>query len=173
MSETTKQNPEFVISRVFDAPRELVWKAHTECQHLQHWWGSKGFKMTSCKLDFRPGGTFLYCLSSPAGQQMWGKFVYREIVALEKLVFINSFSDAAAGITRHPMSATWPLEMLNTSTFSEQDGRTTLTIRSTPHNASEEERQTFEAGMSGMEQGFGGTFAQLDEYLKSLRSDNR
>jgi uncharacterized protein YndB with AHSA1/START domain len=49
---------EFVITRTFDAPRDLVWRAFTEAEHLKHWWGPKGFKMLSCKLDLRPGGIF-------------------------------------------------------------------------------------------------------------------
>src|ERR1041385_1556257 len=80
-NETAAAVKEFVISRVFDAPRDLVWKAFTECEHLMHWWGPKGFKMVSCKMDFRPGGIFHYCLESPDGQKMWGKFIYREIKA--------------------------------------------------------------------------------------------
>src|SRR3954465_11026908 len=100
----------FVTSRTFDAPRELVWKAWSERARLMEWFGPKGFKMPAAKLDFRPGGSFHYCLEAPNGQEMWGKFVYREIVSPEKIVLVNSFSDEAGGITRHPMSATWPLE---------------------------------------------------------------
>ena len=77
---------------------------------------------------------------------MWGKFVYREIVAPERIVFVNSFSDEEGNPVRHPMSPTWPLEVLNTMTLSEHDGRTTLTIRGAPINASDEERKTFQAG---------------------------
>ena len=52
----------FTITRTFDAPRGLVWKAHTECEHLKHWWGPKGFTMSSCKVDLRRVWTFLYGL---------------------------------------------------------------------------------------------------------------
>ena len=106
----------FVISRTFDAPRDLVWKAHTQCEHLRHWWGPKGFKITDCKIDLRPGGTFLYGMQPVSGgDKIWGKFVYREIDEPEKLVFVVSFSDENAGITRHPMSSVWPLEIFGTS----------------------------------------------------------
>jgi uncharacterized protein YndB with AHSA1/START domain len=161
---------EFVITRVFDAPRDLVFKAHTECERLKRWWGPKGFTMTACNLDLKPGGAFHYCMRSPNGQDMWGKFVYREIVAPERLVFVNSFSDEMGGSTRNPWMPTWPLEVLNVATFTEQGGKTTLTMRGTPHNASPEERAAFKAAMHSMEQGFGGTFAQLDHYLAEVRA---
>ena len=156
---------EFVIARVFDAPRDLVFKAHTDCERLKHWWGPKGFKVRVCKLDLRLGGTFHYCLISPKGEDMWGKFVYREIVRPERLVFVSSFSDEAGGNTRHPMAPDWPLEMLNTATFTEERGRTTLTLRSTALNATPAEHAAFVAAHRGMEQGWGGTFDQLARYL--------
>jgi uncharacterized protein YndB with AHSA1/START domain len=108
--------PEFAILRVFDAPRDLVWKAFTKRERLAQWWGPKGFKILVSKLDLRPGGIFHYCMQSPDGQEMWGRFVYREIVAPERIVHINSFSDDKGGITRAPFSSTWPLEVL-TSPF--------------------------------------------------------
>ena len=99
---------EFVLTRVFDAPRTLVWKAFTDPEHMKHWWGPKGGNVRAAKMDFRPGGTYLYCMRTPEGQDMWGKFTYREIVPPERLVFINAFSDENGGLTRHPLSATWP-----------------------------------------------------------------
>ncbi|MDB6108498.1 MAG: hypothetical protein JWR69_248 [Pedosphaera sp.] len=162
------QNPAgglFVISRAFDAPRDLVWRAWTERDRLMQWFGPKGFTMPVARLDFRPGGTFHYCMQSPDGHQMWGKFVYREIVALERIVLVNSFSDEAGGLTRHPMSATWPLEMLSTTTFTEQGGRTTLTLQWAPLNATEAERKTFDGAHEGMKGGWTGTFDQLAAYL--------
>ena len=166
---TTATQKEFVISRVFDAPRDLVWRANTECEHLMHWWGPKGFTMTVCKIDLRPGGTLHYCLRSPDGHEMWGKLGYREIVAPERLVCVVSFSDEKGGITHHPMSPTWPLEMLSTTTFAEQDGKTTITIRWHPINATEEERKTFDEGHESMKQGFTGSFDQLAEHLAKVR----
>src|SRR5258706_14903907 len=74
---------EFVITRVFAAPRELVWKAWTERDRLMQWFGPKGFTMPTAKMDFRPGGVFHYCMRSAEGHEMWGTFVYREIVAPE------------------------------------------------------------------------------------------
>lgn len=156
---------EFVISRTFDAPRELVWKAWTEPERLAQWWGPKGFAMLSCKLDLRPGGVFHYGMRSPEYGDMWGKFVYREIKAPERLVFIVSFSDENGGITRHPMSATWPLEVLTTLTLTEHEDKTIVTLKGGPINATAGEHKAFGAGYESMEQGFAGTFDQLDAYL--------
>jgi len=155
----------FTVTRQFDAPRELVFKAWTECEHLMQWWGPKGFTMRVCRVDLRPGGEFHYCLRSPDGHDMWGKFVFREIVAPERLVYVVSFSDEKGGVTRHPMARTWPLEMLNTVTLSEQSGRTTITLAATSINATEEERKTFRDGFDSMRQGWGGTMDQLTAYL--------
>jgi uncharacterized protein YndB with AHSA1/START domain len=155
----------FIISRTFDAPRELMWKAWSERRRLMEWFGPQGFKVPAAKMDFRPGGSFHYCMESPDGNEMWGKFVYREIIAPEKIVLVNSFSDEAGGITRHPMSATWPLEMLSTFTLTEENGRTTATVHWVPLSATEEERKTFDAAHDGMKQGWTGTFDQLAAYL--------
>jgi uncharacterized protein YndB with AHSA1/START domain len=159
---------EFVISRTFNAPRDLVWKAWTERDQLMKWFGPKGFTMTIGTLDLRPGGTFHYCLKGPDGKAMWGKFVYREIVAPEKIVLVNSFSDEKGGITRHPLSNTWPLEMLSTTTFTESQGKTTMTLRWAPINPTPEERQTFDSAHPSMTQGWGGTMEQLEAYLASI-----
>jgi uncharacterized protein YndB with AHSA1/START domain len=159
----------FSISRVFDAPRDLVWKAVTESERLAHWWGPKGFTMVKCTVDLRPGGLFHYCMRSPDGHEMWGKWVYREIDPPDRLVAVTSFSDAEGNILRHPMSASWPREVLNTMTLTERDGKTTMTIAGGPINATEEERKTFGSSHSSMEQGFKGTLDQLEAYLEASR----
>jgi len=155
----------FVITRVFDAPRELVFKALTESDRLAQWWGPKGFAWVSATLDLRPGGVFHYCMRAPNGQEMWGKFVYREVVPPERIVFVNSFADEKGNAIRHFMSPTWPLEVLNILTLAEHDGKTTLTMKGLPINATEVERKTFDDGHKSLEQGFGGTLDQLAEYL--------
>lgn len=126
---------EFVISRTFDAPRDLVFKVYSELEHLAKWWGLAGFTWLGGTLDFRPGGRFHYGMTSPDGQEMWGKFEYREIKAPERVVFINAFSNAAGDTVRAPFSADWPLEVLNVVTFSEAGGRATVTLRGGPFNA--------------------------------------
>jgi uncharacterized protein YndB with AHSA1/START domain len=158
-------NSPFIIARTFDAPRARVWKAWTDRDQLKHWFGPKGFTMTAAELDFRPGGTFHYCLRSEDGKEMWGKFAYREIKAPERIGLVNSFSDEKGGLTRHPMAATWPLEMLSTTTLVDEGGKTKVTIEWSPLHPSEEERKTFEGAHDGMKQGWTGTFDQLADYL--------
>jgi uncharacterized protein YndB with AHSA1/START domain len=167
-AEAVASGGEFVISRVFDAPRELVWKAFTEPERMEQWWGPKGMRVHVAKLELRPGGTFLYSMRAPDGKDWWGKWVYREITAPEKLVTVVSFTDESGNPVRHPLSPAWPLEVLSTATFTDQAGKTLLTVRSAAINATEEERKTFEAGFKGMEQGFTGTWDKLAEYLASL-----
>ena len=157
---------EFVISRVFDAPRDLVFRAFTEPERMKHWWGPKGFVVVKLEMDLRPGGIQHYGLRGPDGAIMWGKFVYREIVAPQRIVLIDSFSDAADNTTHHPMSPTWPLEMLSTFLFDEvEKTRTKLTVKWSPHNSDEAGRATFAAGHASMNQGWTGTLDQLAAYL--------
>jgi uncharacterized protein YndB with AHSA1/START domain len=94
-----------------------------------------------------------------------GKWTFLEIVPPEKLVVIVSFSDAQGGVTRHPLSAAWPLETLSTTTLTEHDGKTTLTLAWSAFNATDTERQTFDSNHAGMTQGWSGTMEQLTAYL--------
>jgi uncharacterized protein YndB with AHSA1/START domain len=155
----------FIISRTFDAPRKLVWKAWTEREGLMQWFGPKGCTMPVANMDFRVGGICHSCLRSPDGREMWGKFIYREIVSPERLVYAQHFSDAEGGIARHPLSSTWPLQMLTTVTFAEQNGKTLLTVQWVPLHPTDEERQTFDSAHEGMRQGWSGSFDQLADLL--------
>ena len=85
---------DFVMSRAFDAPRDLVFEVWTDPKHLAQWWGPKGFSVSNLTNDPRPGGIMHYRMQPPSGDIWWGKFVYREVVPNERLVFINSFADA-------------------------------------------------------------------------------
>ena len=156
----------FEISRVYDAPRAKVWQAWTEPSRLKHWWGPRGFTVHTCKVDLRPGGTFLYGMKAPDGSDVWGKFVYREIKAPEKLVFLVAFSDPQGGLTPHPSSPDWPEYILSSVQFTAQGPKKTkVSVSWIPHEASEAERKAFEAGRASMTQGWGGTLDQLEAYL--------
>lgn len=169
-SASISAGQDFVISRVFNAPRELVWRAWTEREQLMQWFGPSGFTMPHAKLDLRPGGVFHYGLRSPNGQEMWGKWTFREIVAPKRLVMVTCFSDAQGGIVPAPMIDNWPLEALSTTTFEEHDGKTTITLRWAPLNATASQCQTFAKMHDSMRQGWGGTFEQLDSYLAKANS---
>ena len=118
----------------------------------------------------KPGGLFHYGMQAPDGSEMWGKWVFREIVKPERLVFVSSFSDKDAGLARHPMAPTWPIEMLGTATFIDKGGKTLLINRAVALNASSEERATFEGNFDSMKQGWGGTWDQLAAYLATLQA---
>lgn len=161
----------FETSRVFDAPRERVWAAWTQVEHMKKWWGPKGFKVKHMTMDLRPGGTLHYCLVAPDGSEMWGKMAYREIRKPEKLVFMNSFSDPQGGTTRHPSSEKWPLEMVSTVAFEALGPKQTkVSIHWIPAPGSTDaERKTFDEGRDSMKQGWGGTMEQLASYLGSAQ----
>jgi len=160
----------FVLTRSFDAPRDLLWKVWTQSEHLGKWFSPKGFKILAARMDFRVGGIYHYGLETPDGKPMWGKWEFREIAAPERIVLIQSFSDENGGLARHPMAPDWPQFMLSTMTFAAQGNKTKFTLTWTPHKATEVERRTFDAGRASMEMGWGGTMEQLIAYLAKLQS---
>ncbi len=95
MAQSTVNEVErMTITRVFDAPRALVWKAWTDPKYVMQWWGPKGFTAPFCEIDFRVGGKFLCCMKSPDGQEFWNAGEYHEIVPYEKIVSSMYFSDS-------------------------------------------------------------------------------
>ncbi len=156
---------EFVIERVYDAPRDRVWQAWTEAERLKQWFSPKDFRMTRCTLELRPGGLMHYCLRGPDGNDLWGRWVIREIEKPRRLVFVVSFSDPAAGITTHPMAPDWPREMLSTVELEEQGARTLVRVRWIPTNATEAEKKAFEDGRESLKAGWTGTLDHLEQYL--------
>jgi uncharacterized protein YndB with AHSA1/START domain len=159
---------DFVLTRTFNAPRELVFKTMTETAHLQKWWGPQGCTIDVVKHDPKAGGVFHYCMRFGPGVEMYGRFDYREITPVERIVFVNGFADAEGNRIRYAMSPTWPVEVLNTVKLTEQDGKTTLHLHSTPLNADQLEIDTFKAGHSSMQQGFGGMYDVYEQYLSTL-----
>jgi len=117
----------FVITRVFDAPRSLVFKAWTQAEHLVNWWGQpNGATMPHCKVDLRVGGVLHFCVKLPDGNVIWGKGIFREIIEPERLVFLDYFSDEHGNIVEPPPGS--PKESLITATFVERNGKTTVTV---------------------------------------------
>lgn len=156
---------DFVITRTFNAPRDKVWNAWTDEGSLSQWWVPKGYEFIKGALDLRTGGIFHYGMKGMDGKTMWGKFIYTDVDAPSRLSYIVSFSDENAGFARHPFAPEWPLEVLTMMTFDELDGKTVLTMRGTPLNATEHERGIYKAGHTAMTGGFKGTLAQLDDFL--------
>ena len=156
----------FTISRVFNAPRELVWKAWTEPERIGAWLGPKGAPPARViQHDLRAGGVFLSAMKMPNGAEICGKFVYREVTPTSRLVWVHAFSDVIGVLVRHPMSPAWPLEVLTTVSFADLGDKTEVTLDWVPLNASEIEIKTFRDGKPGMQGGWTGSFDQLAEYL--------
>lgn len=161
-----RASKDFVMSRMFDVPRDLLWKCFTDPERLKHWWGPKGFTVIASKMDLRVGGSYHYGMKAPDGAPMWGLFTYREIVPQERLV--NSFSDEKGGVTRHPAAPTWPLKMHSTFMFEDAPGgKTKFTVRWQTLDATPEEQATFDSDQSrtSMKNGWTGTMDQLEAYL--------
>ncbi len=164
---TTSGKSMFEMTRVFKAPRDRVWKAWSEADQLKHWWGPKGCTVETPRLEFRPGGFFHYAMKFEGASAMWGRFNYREIIAPERIVWLNSFSNEKCGIARAPFSEVCPLEIENTVTFTERDGTTTVVLRAEPFGETIEERKFFDelCSSGSLEQGNGGTFEKLADWL--------
>jgi uncharacterized protein YndB with AHSA1/START domain len=160
----------FSISRTFAAPRDLMWQVWTKQDQLAKWFGPKGVKVVHSKNDLRPGGVYHYGMRTPDGNDIWGKWVYREVLEPQRLVFVSSFSDPNGGVTRHPMAPDWPLELLSTITFdAKADRTTTVTVKWTPINAAAAERKVFMDNFASMTGGWTGTFENLEAYLGEVR----
>lgn len=158
----------FEIIRHFNLPRELVWKAWSEPDQLQCWWGPAGCALDVICFEFCPGGFFHYGMQFENAPKMWGRFNYREISAPDRLVWLNSFANEHGGIARAPFSPICPLEIQNTVSFTEQAGITTVTLRALPFGAVAEEGDYFDALRPSLEQGYGGTFEQLARHLAKI-----
>jgi uncharacterized protein YndB with AHSA1/START domain len=144
---TTSAERELVITRVFDAPRRLVFKAWTEPERIKEWWGPRGFTTLSCEMDQRPGGAWRVRSRSLEGKDYVSQGIFRELVEPERLVFTYAWVDAE-GEPGH--------ETLVTVTFAEQSGKTVLTFH----------QGVFESTTSrdAHEEGWSSAFELLAEY---------
>lgn len=149
---TTPSDREIGMSRVFDAPRELVWEAYTDPKHVANWWGQRNSTTIVDKMDVRPGGEWRYIQRAPDGTEYAFRGEYREIVPPEKLVSTFEFEGMPGQV------------VVDSATFEEQNGKTTITVVSTFD--SKEARD----GMlqSGMEEGANESWDRLAELLATL-----
>lgn len=164
MDESKK---ELVITRVFDAPREDVWKAWTDPEEFKKWWGPKDFTAPVANIDFRVGGKYHAAMHGPAGTEfdkdMWSTGTYREIIPMEKIIVSDSFADEAGNIVSasyYGMPDTFPMEALVEITFEDQDGKTKMTLRYPSTEGIEGKT------LEDMTQGWNQSFDKLAENLK-------
>ena len=163
---TNRDAAVFEITRQFRQTPETVWKAWSEAEQLQKWWGPKGCAINVLGLEFRPGGFFHYAMTFEGAPTMWGRFNYRELHPVQRLVWLNSFANETGGIARAPFSEDCPLEIENTLTLHAADGKTTLRLRATPFGATAAELDFFRALHPSLETGYGGTLDQLALHLQ-------
>lgn len=159
---------QFVIERTFQVSQQRLFEVCSQVEHLKEWGSPIGMSVLKAEQDLKPGGHYHYGLAMADGNEMWGLVSYREITPPSKLVYGQSFSDKDAGVTRHPMSPSWPLEMITIFEFiPEGANQTRLKITWINSRTSDEETATFHAAHGGMTQGWTGSLDKLDAYLNA------
>ncbi len=144
--------PELVIMRVFNAPRDLVWKAWTDPKYAVHWWGPKDYPATHLEMDVRPGGVWRGTLRAVEdGRELTHRGVFREVTVPERLVFTFAWDEEGER----------GLETLVTISFTDQNGKTLMTFRQIPFQSTEERE--------GHRGGWTSAFDRFDEQLQSLQ----
>ena len=152
-ADTKTAERALVVQRVFDAPRDLVWKAWTESAHAMNWWGPRDHPARHIEVDARVGGRWRICLrSTEDGRDLWQGGVFREVVAPERLVFTFAWDEEGERGN----------EIVVTLTFTEQGGKTLMTFHQAPF-WSDDERD-------GHQGGWGSAFDRLDDLLEKERS---
>jgi uncharacterized protein YndB with AHSA1/START domain len=157
----------FVITRVFDAPIDVMWRMWTDPEHVARWMPPTGFSMRFMRVDLRAGGSSHYGMANESGQTMYGRAEYRELTPPTRIVYTQQFCDAHERVARHPMAPTWPETMLTEVTLAEEGpDRTRVTVRWTPYGpTTPDEVETFIKGRSGMTMGWTGSFDKLEAAL--------
>ena len=150
-----EQDPRSIIgTRVFDAPRELVWTAWTDPKHLAQWWGPNGFSTTTSAFDMRPGGVWRFVMHGPDGRDYQNRITFDEIVRPERIVYRHSGGEDVE-----------PVQFTQTVTFEDVGGKTRLTWRGVFPSAAERERVIKEYGA---DKGLVQTLSRLGEYLATM-----
>ncbi len=161
--------PTYVLERVFDAPRELVWKAWTDPKLLAHWYGP-GVETVIHGLDLQPGGLWLV-------EMKWGgnshhqRVEYTEVTPPKRLVWLHSSSDGEWNIIPSPMMPNWPRVLLTTVSFEENGDQTTMRLTWAPHEATDAEIACFADAMAGMGKGWGAGMELLAEMLAEMQAE--
>jgi uncharacterized protein YndB with AHSA1/START domain len=157
LTVTTPSDREIVMTREFDAPRDLVFEAHTSCEHMSRWWGPRKYEFASCEIDFREGGKWRIVHRGPDGEEYAFRGEYREIVPPERIVWTFEFEGFPGAVS------------VETMTLEEQNGKTAITGTSL-YDTQEQRDQMLESGMA---EGATETFERLDEYLETLKTEAR
>jgi uncharacterized protein YndB with AHSA1/START domain len=157
MTDTTKSGKkrDLVVTRVFDAPVEQVWKAWSDSDQVMRWWGPTGFTAPLARMDFREGGTSLVCMRAPkefGGQDLYNTWTYRKIVPMQQIEFIQNFADEQ-GNKINPVTVGLPSDL-------PQDVRNVVSFKAVGNNQTEmtvteygyTSDQVFDLSKAGLEQ---------------------
>jgi uncharacterized protein YndB with AHSA1/START domain len=131
MATVITDKKDLIITRIFDAPRGLVWKAWTEPDRVKKWWGPKFFTAPVLNMDLHVGGKYLSCMRGPDNKDYWSTGVFREIIPMKRLIYTDSFADEKGKkvpASHYGMSGDWPSELLVTVTFDDIGGKTKMTL---------------------------------------------
>lgn len=154
-SPDLERDPRSIIgTRVFDAPRELVWTMWTDPKHLAQWWGPNGFSTTTSAFDMRPGGVWRFIMHGPDGRDYENRITFDEIVKPERLVYHHGGGEDVE-----------PVQFTTTVTFEDLGGKTRLTMRGVFPSAAERDRVIKEYGA---DKGLVQTLTRLGEYLSKI-----
>lgn len=130
--ETTKQKlAELTITRIFDAPRKLVWKMWTDPELIMRWWGPKEYSSPVCKIDFRIGGKYVFCMRPTEGRDIFSTGIYKKIDPFNQIVCTDCFADENGNVvpaSHYGMTDDIPLELEITIKFEDFDGKTRMTL---------------------------------------------
>lgn len=160
---------QFVISRSFDAPRELMFEMWTNPDHFSQWLPPTGFEMQFIRSDIKPGGSTFYVMTNNADVKMYGRAEYLKIRKPDCIVYTQQFCDENEKISRHPMAPVWPETMLSTVELAEEGpDRTRVTVRWEPYGpTTPEELDVFVKSKGSMTQGWTGSFDKLEAHLSN------
>jgi uncharacterized protein YndB with AHSA1/START domain len=159
----------FVINRTFDAPLDLMFDMWTAREHFAKWLPPTGCEMEFIRCDIKPGKSSFYCMTTGAGDKMYGRAEYLEIRKPDRIVYTQQFCDENEKVSRHPMSATWPETMLTVVQLAAEGlDQTRVTVTWEPYGTvTPEELDTFIKAKSGMTQGWTGSFDKLEAYIET------
>jgi uncharacterized protein YndB with AHSA1/START domain len=160
--------PTYVLERVFDAPRELVWKTWTDPKLLPRWYGPR-VETIIHRHELKPSGLWLTEMQW-GGNSKYDRIEFTEVTPPERLVWLHSSADADWNITASPMMVDWPRVLLTTVTFEEDGSRTRMCLTWVPHKASKAEIACFAAAIGGMDKGWGAGMELLAELLAELQA---
>jgi len=162
--------PEYILDRVFNAPREMVWQAWTDPEFLHRWYGP-GAETVIHEFDLKPGGMWL-------NEMRWGeksnfqKVIFQEVTHPSKLVWHHySSTDSDWNSAPNPMMADWPHLLLTTVIFADKGDKTHVHLSQVPLEATDAEITCFAAAMAGMDKGWGSGYAMMDEMFVEMQAE--